>query len=160
MVLTKQKPVEESPLTEREVEEPQAAAGEVRIKVSTCAVCRTDIHIAEGDLEMHKSPVIPGHQIVGRVDQIGAGLTNRKIGERIGVGWLRHVDGSCEFCRCGRENLCPDSRYTGYDADGGYAEFAVVPNDFVYELPEEFDDEQVAPLLCGGLIGYRALQRA
>ncbi|HEX3817291.1 MAG TPA: zinc-binding alcohol dehydrogenase family protein, partial [Chthoniobacterales bacterium] len=119
-----------------------------------------DIHIAEGDLELRKSPIIPGHQIVGRIDQIGAGLTNRKIGDRIGVGWLRHVDGTCEFCQRGRENLCRDSRYTGYDADGGYAEFAIVPNEFAYELPEEFDDEQVAPLLCGGLIGYRALQRA
>lgn len=160
MVITKQKPIEESPLVEREVDEPQAAAGEVRIKVSTCAVCRTDIHIAEGDLELHKAPVIPGHQIVGRIDQIGAGLTNRKIGERIGVGWLRHVDGSCEFCQRGRENLCRDSRYTGYDANGGYAEYAVVPNEFAYELPGKFDDEQVAPLLCGGLIGYRALERA
>ncbi len=160
MILSEQKPVEDSPLVEREIAEPQAGPGEVRIKVSACAVCRTDIHIAEGDLELHKSPIIPGHQIVGRIDQVGEGVEDRKIGERIGVGWLRHVDGTCEFCRRGRENLCPDSRYTGYDADGGYAEYAVVPDEFAYELPEGFDDEEVAPLLCGGLIGYRALERA
>jgi propanol-preferring alcohol dehydrogenase len=160
MLLNEQKPVEDAPLVEREVEEPQASAGELRVKVSVCAVCRTDIHIAEGDLEMHKSPVIPGHQIVGRIDQMGAGVSDRQIGQRVGIGWLRHVDGICEFCRRGRENLCRDSRYTGYDADGGYAEYAVVPNEFAYELPEGFDDEHVAPLLCGGLIGYRALERA
>jgi propanol-preferring alcohol dehydrogenase len=160
MILTQQKPVEEEPLVEGEVEEPQARAGEVRIKVSVCAVCRTDIHIAEGDLELHKSPLIPGHQIVGRIDQLGDGATGLQIGQRVGVGWLRDVDGTCEFCQRGRENLCRDSRYTGYDADGGYAEYAVVPNEFAYELPDDFDDEHVAPLLCGGLIGYRALERA
>ncbi len=160
MVLTQQKPVEQAPLLAREVAEPRAGAGEVRIKVSVCAVCRTDIHIAEGDLELHKSPLVPGHQIVGRIDQVGDGVTRLKEGQRVGIGWLRHVDGTCEFCRRGRENLCRDSRYTGYDADGGYAEYAVVPNEFAYELPEVFDDEQVAPLLCGGLIGYRALERA
>ena len=160
MVLTKQQPVEEGPLVEHEVDQPQAGAGEVRVKVSVCAVCRTDIHICEGDLELHKSRIIPGHQIVGRIDQIGDDVTGRKIGQRVGIGWLRHVDGTCEFCRRGRENLCRDSRYTGYDADGGYAEFATAPNEFAHELPEEFDDEHVAPLLCGGLIGYRALERA
>ena len=160
MILTRQGQVEESPLIETDVDKPQAGPGELRIKVSACAVCRTDIHIAEGDLALHKRPLIPGHQIVGRIDQLGENVTGRRLGERIGAGWLRHVDGTCEFCRRGRENLCRDSRYTGYDADGGYAEYAVVPNDFAYELPEDFDDEHVAPLLCGGLIGYRALERA
>jgi propanol-preferring alcohol dehydrogenase len=160
MTLTEQKPVEESPLLAREIEEPQADAYEVRVKVNVCAVCRTDIHIVEGDLVLHKAPLVPGHQIVGRIDQIGAGITERRLGKRIGIGWLRQVDGTCEFCRRGRENLCPSSRYTGYDADGGYAEYAVVPNDFACDLPEAFDDEHVAPLLCGGLIGYRALERA
>jgi alcohol dehydrogenase, propanol-preferring len=159
MILTRQSPVEESPLLEGELDEPQAGAGEVRVKVSACAVCRTDIHVVEGDLALHKTPLVPGHQIVGRIDQIGHDVTGRRLGDRIGIGWLRHVDGSCEFCRRGRENLCPDSRYTGYDADGGYAELAVVPNEFGYELPAGFDDEHVAPLLCGGLIGYRALER-
>ena len=160
MVLTQPKPVSESPLALREVEEPRPAAHEVRVKVTACAVCRTDIHIVEGDLELHAAPVIPGHQIVGRIDRVGRGVTRFQIGQRIGIAWLRYVDGTCRFCRRGRENLCPDSRYTGYDVDGGYAEYAVAPQDFAYELPEGFDDEQVAPLLCGGLIGYRALERA
>lgn len=160
MVLTKQQAVDDSPLALREVDEPQAGPGEVRVRISVCAVCRTDIHIAEGDLALHKRPVIPGHQIVGRVDQIGEGVKRLRLGQRIGIAWLRHVDGTCKFCRRGRENLCPASRYTGYDADGGYAEYAVVPEDFAHELPEGFSDEQVSPLLCGGLIGYRALERA
>jgi propanol-preferring alcohol dehydrogenase len=160
MVLMRQKSVSEAPLVLREVAEPQVAAEEVRLKVSACAVCRTDIHIIEGDLALHKRPVIPGHQIVGHIDQIGKSVTRFHIGQRIGIAWLRHVDGTCRFCRRGRENLCPDSRYTGYDVDGGYAEFAVAPQDFVYELPNGFDDEHVAPLLCAGLIGYRALERA
>ena len=160
MVLTKQMPVDESPLTLAEIDTPRAGLGEVRVKVNVCAVCRTDLHIIEGDLEVHKVPVIPGHQIVGRVDETGAGVTRLRVGQRIGMGWLQHVDGTCRFCRRGRENLCRDSRYTGYDADGGYAEYAVVPEDFAYELPEGPDDEHVSPLLCAGLIGYRALERA
>ena len=160
MVLTKQQAVEAAPLALREVADPQVGVEEVRVKVSVCAVCRTDIHLIEGDLTLHKNPVIPGHQIVGRVDQVGDGVTRLRLGQRVGIAWLRHVDGTCKFCRRGRENLCRDSRYTGYDTDGGYAEYAIVPEDFAYELPEGFDDEHVSPLLCGGLIGYRALQRA
>ena len=160
MVLTEQKRVEESPLTQREMDAPRAGPGEVRVKVSVCAVCRTDIHIVEGDLTLHKMPVIPGHQIVGRVDEIGDDVMRLRVGQRIGIAWLQHVDGSCQFCRRGRENLCRDSRYTGYDVDGGYAEYAVVPEDFAYELPEGVNDELVSPLLCAGLIGYRAFQRA
>lgn len=160
MVLTQQKPVSQSPLVLRDLDEPQPAPDEVRVKVSACAVCRTDIHIVEGDLAIHRTPVIPGHQIVGRIDQVGENITRFRVGQRIGIAWLRHVDGTCRFCRGGRENLCLGSRYTGYDADGGYAEYAVAPQDFAYELPEGFDDEHVAPLLCGGLIGYRALERA
>ncbi|MDB6151827.1 MAG: alcohol dehydrogenase [Chthoniobacteraceae bacterium] len=159
MVLTKQQALESAPLTLREVDEPQAGRGEVRVRVSVCAVCRTDIHIITGDLALHKTPLIPGHQIVGRIDQIGAEVTGLRLGQRIGIAWLRHVDGTCKFCRRGRENLCIASRYTGYDANGGYGEYAVVPHGFAYELPETFSDEAVAPLLCGGLIGYRALQR-
>jgi|SRR5271165_90049 len=160
MILTEQKPVEESPLTQRAMDAPRPRAGEVRVKVNVCAVCRTDIHIIEGDLAPHRMPVIPGHQIVGRVDEIGEGVTRLGTGQRIGIGWLQHVDGTCQFCRRGRENLCLDSRYTGYDVDGGYAEYVVVPEDFAYELPRGLDDEHVSPLLCAGLIGYRALQRA
>lgn len=160
MVLNKQQPVDASPLALREVDEPHAESGEIRVEVSVCAVCRTDLHIVEGDLALHKTPIIPGHQVVGRVDQIGEGVTRFRLGQRIGIAWLRHVDGTCKFCRRGRENLCPASRYTGYDADGGYAEYAVVPEGFAYELPDGLDDEHVSPLLCGGMIGYRALQRA
>lgn len=160
MVLEQQKPVDESPLVLREVEEPRPAADEVRVRVSACAVCRTDIHIVEGDLALHRNPVIPGHQVVGRIDRVGEDVTRFHVGQRIGIAWLRHVDGTCEHCRRGRENLCPGSLYTGYDADGGYAEYAVAPEDFAYELPDGFNDEHVAPLLCGGLIGYRALERA
>jgi propanol-preferring alcohol dehydrogenase len=160
MILTQQKRVDESPLAQQEMDAPRTGPGEVRVKVSVCAVCRTDIHIVEGDLALHKMPVIPGHQIVGRVDETGDGVTHLRVGQRIGIAWLRHVDGTCQFCQRGRENLCRDSRYTGYDVDGGYAEYAVAPEDFAYELPEGLDDEHVSPLLCGGLIGYRALQRA
>jgi propanol-preferring alcohol dehydrogenase len=160
MVLTQQKPVSESPLVLREVPEPEPAADEVRVKVSVCAVCRTDLHIVEGDLALPAAPLIPGHQIVGRIDRVGARVTRFRIGQRIGIAWLRHVDGTCEFCRRGRENLCPSSRYTGYDVDGGYAQYAVAPEDFGYDLPDGFEDEQVSPLLCGGVIGYRALERA
>jgi propanol-preferring alcohol dehydrogenase len=160
MVLTQQKPVSESPLVFHEVPEPKPAADEVRVKVSVCAVCRTDLHIVEGDLALRANSLIPGHQIVGRIDRVGASVTRFRVGQRIGIAWLRHVDGTCEFCRRGRENLCPGSRYTGYDANGGYAEYAVVPEDFAYELPDGFEDEQVSPLLCGGVIGYRALERA
>jgi propanol-preferring alcohol dehydrogenase len=160
MILEQQRPVGESPLVLREVDEPQPAADEVRVKVSVCAVCRTDIHIVEGDLALHRTPLVPGHQVVGQIDQVGGSITRFHVGQRIGIAWLRHVDGTCRFCRRGRENLCPGSRFTGYDVDGGYAEYAVVAEDFAYALPDGFDDEHVSPLLCGGLIGYRALERA
>jgi propanol-preferring alcohol dehydrogenase len=160
MVLTEQKLVSQSPLICQEIDEPVAGAGELRLKVSVCAVCRTDIHIVEGDLPLHETPVIPGHQIVGRIDQVGPNVTRFRVGQRIGVAWLREVDGSCRFCQRGSENLCLSSRYTGYDVDGGYAEYALAPENFAYELPDDFDDEHVAPLLCGGLIGYRALEKA
>lgn len=159
-VLRRQQLVTQSPISLLDVDEPQSAANEVRIKVTVCAVCRTDIHIVEGDLALHRNPVVPGHQVVGRIDKVGAKVTRFRVGQRIGIAWLRHVDGNCRFCQRGRENLCPASLYTGYDADGGYAEYAVVPEDFAYELPDGFDDEHVSPLLCGGLIGYRALERA
>src|SRR5262245_14604815 len=132
MVLTQQKRVEELPLTLQQIDAPRAGASEVRVKVSVCGVCRTDLH---------KMLVIPEHQIVGQVDETGDGVTRLGVGRRIGIAWLRHVDGTCQFCRRGRENLCRDSCYTGYDVDGGYAEYAVVPEDFAYELPEDLDDE-------------------
>jgi len=153
-------PIETSPLRIADVPAPRPAEGEVRLKVHCCAVCRTDLHVIEGELPQQKLPVIPGHQIVGVVDQLGARCRHLKVGQRIGVAWLRHACGQCEFCRDGRENLCGDQRFTGYHADGGYAEYAVVSEDFAYAIPDGFDDLHAAPLLCAGIVGYRALKRS
>jgi propanol-preferring alcohol dehydrogenase len=123
-------------------------------------VCRTDLHLAEGDLEPHRPATIPGHEIVGTVDALGPGSRRFAEGQRAGIAWLRHTCGRCRWCRRGRENLCTDPRFTGWDADGGYAEWAVVDEAYAYELPDGFDDEHAAPLLCAGIVGYRALRRA
>ena len=152
--------IETSPLSMRELPDPAPAQGQVRIKVRCCAMCRTDLHIIEGELSAHKMPIIPGHQIVGEVDRLGPGCQRLKVGQRVGVAWLRYTDGTCEYCRAGRENLCEGQKFTGYDADGGYAQYAVVDEEFAYEIPEGFDDLQAAPLLCAGIVGYRALKRA
>jgi propanol-preferring alcohol dehydrogenase len=114
------------------------------------------LHTVEGDLPRHKRPIIPGHQIVGPVDALGSGVTIHKEGDRVGIPWLHSTDGTCEFCRRGLENLCPNARFTGYDTDGGYAEFTIVPADYCYPIPSVFDDEHAAPLLCAGIIGYRS----
>ncbi|NUO59154.1 MAG: zinc-binding alcohol dehydrogenase family protein [Hamadaea sp.] len=143
-------------LTERPVPEP--GPGELLLRVSVCAVCRTDLHVAEGDLPPHRSPVVPGHEIVGQVVGLGPDAQGFALGDRAGVAWLRHTCGECAYCKRGAENLCADSRYTGWDADGGYAQYAVVPADYAYHLPENYPDEEVAPLLCAGIIGYRALR--
>jgi propanol-preferring alcohol dehydrogenase len=139
---------------------PTPADDEILVAVAACAVCRTDLHVAEGDLPPHKSPVIPGHEVVGRVAGRGAGATGFADGDRVGVAWLRHTDGTCRYCLRGAENLCPASRYTGWDADGGYAEYTVAPAAYVYRLPEGPADADLAPLLCAGIIGYRALTAA
>jgi propanol-preferring alcohol dehydrogenase len=143
-----------------EREPPRPAHGEVRLRVLVCGVCRTDLHVLDGDLPPHRSPVVPGHEVVGVVTELGPGVTRFAVGDRIGVAWLRWTCGQCRWCRSGAENLCPDSRYTGWDADGGYAEETVVPAAYAYELPADLPDEQAAPLLCAGIIGYRALRRA
>jgi propanol-preferring alcohol dehydrogenase len=153
-------PIDGDPLALVEVDEPRPGPGEVRIRVAACGVCRTDLHLAEGDLPPHGLDVVPGHEVVGVVDALGAGAARFTIGDRIGIAWLRHTCGRCRFCRRGDENLCLTPRFTGWDADGGYAEHAVVDERFAYLLPDRFDDEQVAPLLCAGIIGYRALRRA
>ena len=140
--------------------EPEPVEREVRVRVSTCGVCRTDLHLVDGDLAPRRPGVVPGHEVVGVVDAVGPDARRFAVGDRVGIAWLRGTCGRCRWCRAGRENLCPDSRYTGWDADGGYAEFAVVDERYGYALPDGFDDEHAAPLLCAGIIGYRALQRA
>ncbi len=139
---------------------PEPGPGDLLVAVLACGVCRTDLHVAEGDLPVHRPGVIPGHEVVGEVVAAGAGATGFAPGDRVGIAWLRHTCGECAYCSRGDENLCPQSRYTGWDADGGYAEFACVPADFAHRLPAGYADEELAPLLCAGIIGYRSLQRA
>lgn len=139
---------------------PRPGPGEVLVEVSVCGVCRTDLHVRDGDLPPHRSPVVPGHEVVGAVAEVGEGVARFDVGDRVGIAWLRHTCGECAWCRRGEENLCPSSRYTGWDEDGGYAEYAVVPAAFAYDVPADLPDEQAAPLLCAGIIGYRALRRA
>ena len=153
-------PVDGHPLRLVEREAPTPGPGEVRVAVSVCGVCRTDLHLAEGDLTPHAPAVVPGHEVVGVVDALGPAATRFAVGERIGIAWLRHTCGTCRFCVRGDENLCLTPRFTGWDADGGYAEHAVVDERYAYRLPERFGDEEVAPLLCAGIISYRALKRA
>ena len=144
-------------LVERPVPEP--GPGEVRVDVRVCGVCRTDLHVAEGDLPVHRAHVVPGHEVVGTVAALGAGASRFEIGERVGIAWLASTCGVCRFCRRGAENLCLRAVFTGWDRDGGYAESAVVDERFAYRIPEGLTDDQAAPLLCAGIIGYRALVR-
>jgi propanol-preferring alcohol dehydrogenase len=159
-VVCEPQPVSQSPLALVERPIPVPARGEVLVRVRACGVCRTDLHLAVGELRPHHSRVAPGHEVVGEVVQLGEGAHRFLVGDRIGIAWLRHTCGVCRWCRSGRENLCPESRYTGWDADGGYGEFAVVPEDFAYQIPAMFTDQHAAPLLCAGIIGYRSLLRA
>ena len=158
MLLEKQAAAEESPLRLVEVPMPTPGAGEARVRVRACALCRTDLHITEGDLKLCKSPVVPGHQIVGVVDAVGAGVQQLREGDRVGVAWVHSTCGECTYCRKGLENLCDRGRFTGWDADGGYAEAMVVPESFAYPLPSNFGDLEVAPLLCAGIVGYRSFR--
>ncbi len=160
MRAAQQSAIEGAPLVWMETDDPQPARGEVRLKVRCCAICRTDLHVIEGDLPAARWPIIPGHQIVGEIDRLGPDCTRLALGERVGVAWLRETCGRCAHCRARRENLCEAARFTGYHEHGGYAEYAVVREDFAYRLPEALSDMQAAPLLCAGIIGYRALQRA
>jgi propanol-preferring alcohol dehydrogenase len=147
-------------LVEAEVPIPEPGPGQVLIKVSTCGVCRTDLHIVDGDLHGGKMPVIPGHEIVGTVVTVGAGVGSLAEGQRVGVPWLGFTCGRCHYCLGGRENLCDKARFTGYDIDGGYAEYVTADARYSFSLPEQFDDAHAAPLLCAGLIGYRSLVKA
>jgi alcohol dehydrogenase, propanol-preferring len=153
-------PAASFPLVRVETAVPAPGPGEVAIRVLACGVCRTDLHVAEGDLPVHRPGVVPGHEIVGEVEALGSRVTDLAVGDRIGVAWLRHTCGRCRYCRRGAENLCPESRYTGWDADGGYAEHTVAPAAFVHRLPPGYSDVELAPLLCAGIIGFRALRRA
>ena len=160
MLLDRQAPVGTGPLVLRDVPVPEPGSGEVRVRVRACGVCRTDLHVIEGDLPPRRLPLIPGHQVVGVVEALGPGASRFRPNDRVGIAWLRHTCGACPYCRAGRENLCESSRFTGYHADGGYAEYAVVPEAFAYAIPAAFGDAEATPLLCAGIIGYRALRRS
>ena len=158
MQLTLPGPVDGQPLAQIDAPIPVPGAGDIRIRVRACGVCHTDLHIVEGDIAPVKLPVVPGHQVVGAVDRRGSHADRFREGDRVGVPWLYSTCGECAYCRSGRENLCEQARFTGYHVDGGYAEYMVVPEAFAYPLPHGFDDLQAAPLLCSGVIGYRALR--
>lgn len=160
MVLDSQAPIESAPLRLVEREDPEPGPGEVRVRVRACGICRTDLHVIEGDLAPHRLPLVPGHQVVGVVDKLGPGAGRFGLGERIGIAWLRATCGVCADCRRGDENLCRASLYTGWDADGGYADLTLAPEAYAYALPVELSDLAAAPLLCAGIIGYRALRRS
>lgn len=152
-------PIETHPLRLDDVPVPEPGADEVLIEIRACGVCRTDLHVIEGDLEMARSPIIPGHQIVGTIASVGSGVTDRQVGERVGVAWLHRTCGCCSFCTSDRENLCDSPEFTGWTVQGGFADYVVAPASFTYPLPEGFPDLQAAPLLCAGIIGYRCLRK-
>ncbi|HZS05646.1 MAG TPA: zinc-dependent alcohol dehydrogenase family protein [Blastocatellia bacterium] len=151
-------PIEQNPLVYTEVPRPTPAGDQVLVRVSACGVCRTDLHVIEGELPQRKMPVIPGHQVVGRIEQVGEQVTRLKVGDRVGIPWLHRTCGECEYCRDGKENLCERATFTGWVVDGGYAEYALAPAGFVYPIPDSFGDEEAAPLLCAGIIGFRSLR--
>jgi len=160
MRLERPAPIAERPLILRDLEERAPAPGELALRVKACAVCRTDLQLCESDVTAHRLPITPGHQVVGIVETIGEDLTDWKIGDRAGVAWLGGADGVCAYCVSGRENLCPNATFTGWDRDGGFAGRIIVRADFALHLPTSFSDTEAAPLLCGGIIGYRALKRS
>src|SRR5579884_228761 len=157
-VLRSPAPVESNPLVITDVPAPSPERGQLLIRVRACGICRTDLHVVEGELPPRKSPVIPGHQVVGIVEKLGPDATEFRPGDRVGVAWLHRTDGTCEFCRSGRENLCDAPEFTGYTVDGGYADAIVAPASFVYRIPDGFADLHAAPLLCAGIIGFRCLR--
>jgi alcohol dehydrogenase, propanol-preferring len=160
MVVHKPAAIESNPLVLTDLPTPTPAAGEILVRVTACGVCRTDLHVCEGDLAPKHPRIIPGHEVVGVVERLGDGCKRFAPGARVGIAWLRETCGKCVYCRRGRENLCPEARFTGWDHDGGYAEFATVREDFAYALPVAVPDADIAPLLCAGIIGYRAIKRA
>ena len=160
MVLEHDAAVTKSPLVLRDIPDPKPGPGQVRVKVQVCGVCRTDLHVVEGELPPVTRPIIPGHEVVGIVDRVGPGVRSAKEGDRVGIAWLQRTCDQCEFCTTGRENLCAQATFTGYHVHGGYAEYALVSEPFAYPLPSRFSNEEAAPLLCAGIIGYRALRRS
>ncbi len=160
MVLNKQAPIEEHPLEMVDLPKPTIDDNQILVKISVCGACHTDLDEVEGRLIPTKSPIVPGHQVVGNVVEKGTDVTKFTIGNRVGITWLYSCCGQCDFCLAGNENLCNQAKWTGKDANGGYAEFTVIDEDFAYSIPEEFSDSQAAPLLCAGVIGYRTLRLA
>src|SRR5215469_864638 len=157
-ILRSPAPVQTNPLEFADVPRPEPGPGEVLVRVQMCGVCRTDLHVVEGELPPRKAHVVPGHQVVGLVEKFGEGSARFPIGARVGIPWLHSTDQTCEYCRACKENLCDSPTFTGWTVNGGYAEYAVAPQDFVYSIPESFPDEQAAPLLCAGIIGFRCLR--
>jgi len=160
MLLRSPAPVASAPLVTGELPVPEPGPGELRVRVRACATCRTDLHVIEGDLPPRRLPLVPGHQVVGAVEALGPGAARFRRGDRVGIPWLRSTCGACRYCTAGRENLCESSTYTGWTHDGGYAEYCCVPEAFAYAVPPRFDHAEAAPLLCAGIIGYRALLRS
>lgn len=160
MRLHEQNPIETEPLKLEEIARPEPGQQELLVEINTCGICHTDLHTIEGDIQPPQLPVTPGHQVVGKVVTVGNAVTGWAEGDRIGVPWLYRADGSCEFCQRGQENLCPDAEYTGFDRDGGYAEFMLADPDYALKIPGGIEDVDAAPLLCAGIIGYRSLRMA
>jgi propanol-preferring alcohol dehydrogenase len=158
MLLKEAREIEKNPLEPVEMEKPKVKLEEILVNVKVCGICHTDLHTVEGELELHKKPLVPGHQVVGVVEELGKGVTRFKKGDRVGMAWLHWACGKCKYCRAYKENLCENAQFTGYDVDGGYAQYAAISQDFAYSIPDGFSDAQAAPLLCGGIIGYRALR--
>ncbi len=158
MQLQRPAPAEEAPLTAVDLPTPKPGPGQVRLKIHTCGVCHTDLHIVEGDLNLPPHPLIPGHEIIGVVDALGEGVTKHKLGDRLGVPWLNQTCGQCRYCKAGKENLCENIRFTGVHAPGGFAEYTIAHQDFAYPIPPIFSDEEAAPLMCAGVVGFRSLR--
>jgi alcohol dehydrogenase, propanol-preferring len=160
MILESQTSIDANPLRLADIATPPLTPVDILVKVEACAICRTDLHVVEGDLPPARLPIVPGHQVVGEVVDRGSAADRFQPGDRVGIAWLRHTDGTCRYCRAGRENLCPAARFTGYQADGGYAEFAAVDEHFAYAIPSGVESLHAAPLLCAGIIGYRAFKKS
>jgi propanol-preferring alcohol dehydrogenase len=158
MILREPRPVEEAPLARADLPVPAPLPGELRLRVRACGVCHTDLHLVEGEIATPNLPIVPGHQVVGEVNALGDGVNRFGLGDRAGVPWLYSTCGQCEYCQRGLENLCAEARFTGQHADGGFAEYMTVPAEYAYPIPAGFPDEQAAPLLCAGIIGYRSLR--